>query len=137
MLSVTNLKIKHNQKKNMHSMSWHQRNRNVNRFFFKRTGFFSPRISFSSQDVSLSPPASNQELHEAGDVRPSQQSQGGEAKIQQAKLRTGHEDEPKRLLLSSTGVVHGRGTDAPATDRSRRRVDHRIIPEELQGLPKE
>ena len=132
----------------MHSMSWHQRNRNVNRFFFKRTGFFSPPISFTrdsesfssrqpSRDVSLSPPASNQELHEAGDVRPSQQSQGGEAKIQQEKLRAGDEDEPKRLLLPSTGDVHGRGTDAPATDRSRRRLDHRVIREELQGLPKE
>ena len=93
----------------MHSISWRQRNRNLERFFYKRTRkrfSFRPH-SFSSDHVSVSPRTSDPKLHEAGHGGANSQRAGGEVAIQQAELRSGKEDEAKGLLLSANGTVHG------------------------------
>ena len=82
----------------MHSISWRQRNRNLERFFYKRTrSYFSFSNSIHSQDVS--PARSDPEVHEASHGGDDSQRKGGESPLQQAKLRTRKEDEAKRLLL--------------------------------------
>lgn len=93
----------------MHSISWRQRNRNLERFFYKRTrkSYFSFSNSIHSQDVSVSPRTSDPKLHEASDGGANSQRKGGEVAIQQAELRSGKEDEAKGLLLSANGTVHG------------------------------
>ena len=102
------IKFKHKspqqRKADMHSMNWHQRNRNVNRFFFKRTGFFSPRHSqpflsvpahsaHCSRHVPDPPPRGSAQVQGAGDEATNQQGEKRETALQQAKLRAGKKDE--------------------------------------------
>lgn len=131
----------------MHNISWRQRKRNLERFFYKRTILFSSSPpahsftrdseSFSPQDVSVPPPTSDQAMHKASDDRADSNRKGREVAIQQAKLRAGKKDEAKRLFLPADGAVHGRCPGTPATVGRGRRVDHRAAGEELQSLPKE
>ena len=124
----------------MHNISWRQRKRNLERFFYKRTILFSsspPAHSFSPQDVSVPPPTSDQAMHKASADRADSNRKGREVAIQQAKLRAGKKDEAKRLFLPADGAVHGRCPGTPATVGRGRRVDHRAAGEELQSLPKE
>ena len=111
----------------MHSMNWRQRNRNLNRFFFKRTGFFSPKSfspksfspkSFSSRDVPHPPPRDSAQLQAAGDEAANQQGENGETKVQQTQLRARKQDETRRLLLPSDGHLHDRCAAANASTRS-------------------
>ena len=123
-------------------ISWQQRKRNLERFFHKRTRYFSSRHSFSfthsfsSQDV-VSPRTSDQELHEASHEDADSHGSSGEVSLQQTQLRSGNEDEAERLLLPANGAVHGRCPDTTPPTRGGGRVDHRAAGEELQSLPEE